>query len=76
MKSYIFRVGLSQEADGRWNAAVPSLPACYTWGTTQEEGLGYIQDAAKCCSEDMLAHGEPVPPDVQAFDAPMTSVTL
>jgi len=32
MKSYIFRVELSQEAVGRWNAVVPSLPACYTWG--------------------------------------------
>ena len=62
MKSYIFRVELTQDQDGRWNAVVPSLRACYTWGNSQKEALGYIQDAARCCLEEMLAHGEPVPP--------------
>ena len=76
MKSYIFRVELTQDQDGRWNAVVPSLPACYTWGNSQEEALGYIQDAARCCLEDLLAQGESVPPDVEVVDAPVTSVTL
>ena len=38
--------------------------------------MSYMQDAAKCCLEDMPVHGEPVPTDVQVVDAPVTSVTL
>jgi predicted RNase H-like HicB family nuclease len=76
MKSYIFRVELTQDEDGRWNAVVPSLRACYTWGTTQAEALGYVQDAVRCCVEDMLAHGEALPEDVEVIDAPVASVTI
>ncbi|GFP22967.1 hypothetical protein HKBW3S44_00530 [Candidatus Hakubella thermalkaliphila] len=60
MKTYIFRVELEQDEDGRWNASVPTLRGCYTWGNTQEEALLYIQDAVKCCVEDMVAQGEPI----------------
>lgn len=76
MKSYIFRVELSQEEDGRWNAIVPSLEACYTWGKTKEEALAHIQDALRCCLEDMFAHGESLPDDVEIVDSPVASVTM
>jgi predicted RNase H-like HicB family nuclease len=76
MKSYIFRVELTQDPDGRWNANIPSLRACYTWGATQEEALSNIQDAVKCCVEDMMAHGEALPDGVEVIDAPVASVTV
>ena len=76
MKSYIFRVELTEDEDGRWNAAVPSLRACYTWGKTKEEALDQIQDAVRCCVEDMMAHGESLPPDVEVIEAPIASVTI
>ena len=76
MKSYIFMVELSQDKDGRWNAVVPSLPACYTWGNTSEEALAHVQDAVRCCVEDMIAHGEPMPEDTQVIDAPVATVTV
>ncbi len=76
MKSYIFKVELTQDEDGRWNAVVPALPACYTWANTREEALAYIQDAVRCCVEDMIAHGEPLPKDVEIIDAPVASVTV
>ncbi len=76
MRSYILKVELSQDEDGRWNAAVPALPSCYTWGNTKEEALAYIQDAVRCCVEDMIAHGEPVPEDVEVIEAPVVSITL
>jgi predicted RNase H-like HicB family nuclease len=76
MKSYIFRVELSQDDDGRWNAVVPTLRACYTWGNSREEALAYVQDAVRCCVEDMIAHGEPLPDDVEVIDAPIASVTV
>ena len=76
MKSYIFRVESSQDEDGRWNAVVPSLLACYTWGNTREEALSHIQDALRCCVEDMVAHGESLPLDVEVVDAPVATITL
>jgi predicted RNase H-like HicB family nuclease len=76
VKSYIFPVELSEEGDGRWNAVVPLLTACYTWGNTREEALVFIQDAVRCCVEDMLAHGEPIPEGVQVIDEPVTSVVI
>jgi len=76
VKSYILPVELAQDEDGRWNAAVPSLKGCYTWGNTREEALAYIQDAAKCCLEDMLKHGEPLPSEVETKDQLVTAVTL
>ncbi len=76
MKSYIFRVELTQDEDGRWDAAVPILRACYSWGNTQEEALANVQDAVRCCVEDMIAHGEPLPDEVEVIDAPVASVTV
>lgn len=76
MKSYIFKVELSQDEDGRWNAVIPALRACYTWGNSKEEALAWIQDAAKCCVEEMLAHREPLPEGVQIIDAPVASVSF
>jgi predicted RNase H-like HicB family nuclease len=76
MKSYIFRVELSQDEDGRWKAVIPSLKACYTWGNTRDEALAYIQDALRCCLADMIAHEEPLPTDVEIIDAPVATVTL
>ena len=76
MRSYVFRVQLSEDEDGRWNASIPSLAGCYTWGDTQEQALAHIQDALRCCLEDMFAHSEPLPSDVQVIDAPVAAVTL
>ncbi len=76
MKSYIFRVELSQDEDGRWNAVVPALRACYTWGSSKEEALAHMQDAVRCCVEDMMAHSEPLPEDVEVIDAAVATVTV
>jgi len=76
MKTYIFKVELSQDEDGRWNAVVPVLPACYTWGNTREEALAHIQDAVRCSVEDIIAHGEPLPAATAVVDAPVATVTV
>jgi antitoxin HicB len=76
MRSYIFRVEVEQDEDGRWNAVAPALPACYTWGNTREEALLHIQDAVRCAVEDMLAHNEPIPEDVEVIDSAVAAVTV
>jgi predicted RNase H-like HicB family nuclease len=76
MKSHIFRVELEQDEDGRWNAVVPALPGCYTWGNTPEEALANAQDAVRCCLEEMISPGEAIPDAVEVIDAPVASVTV
>lgn len=76
MKSYIFKVELTQGEDGRWNAAIPALRACHTWGNTKEEALAHVQAALRGCVRDMMAQGDLLPVDVEIIDAPVAAVTL
>lgn len=78
VKTYIFKVALQQEKDGRWSIWVPALPGCTAWGHTKEEALKAIQDAAEAYLEDMIEVGEPVPglPDVEIIEAPAVAVTV
>lgn len=78
MKTYIFRVEIEQEEDGRWSAEVPTLPGCATWGYTQEETLRSIREAAQLYIESLLAHGEMVPTDapVEVIEEPAVAITV
>ena len=79
MKTYLFRVELREEADGRWSVWVPALPGLTTWGHTKEEALRNIQDAAEASVEDMIDAGEPIPlaaGRIDLIDAPAVAVTV
>ena len=60
MKTYVFKVELEQDEDGRWGGGIPSLPGCAAWGHTQEEALDALRDAAELYVEDLLVFGQPV----------------
>jgi predicted RNase H-like HicB family nuclease len=78
MKSYIFRIELVEEDDGRWSASVPVLPGCATCGDTKEEALANIRDATEAYIRDMRNAGEDIPHDgtTQVLDAPVVAVTV
>jgi predicted RNase H-like HicB family nuclease len=79
VKTYLFRVELREEADGRWSVWVPPLPGLTTWGHTKEEALRNIQDAAEAYVEDMIDAGEAIPlaaGRIDLIDAPAVSVTV
>lgn len=78
MKTYIFRVEIEQEEDGRWSAEVPTLPGCATWGHTKGEALQSIREATELYVESLLAHGEPVPTDApkEVMEEPAVAVTV
>lgn len=63
MHTYIFRVELIQEEDGRWSARVPSLRGCATCGDSKEEALQNIRDAADIYVSDMQKMGEEISKD-------------
>ena len=78
MKSYLFRVELTEEDDGRWSAEAPALPGCATCGDTQEEALANIHDAVEAYIRDMHKAGEVIPHDatMQVFNEPVVAITV
>ena len=77
MKTYIFRIVVDQEEDGRWSAWIDALPGCAAWGYTREEALQAVKDAAEAYVEDMLEAGEDLPKEgVEVVEAPVVTVTV
>ncbi len=62
MKTYVFRVEVEQDEDGRWGAEIPILPGCAAWGYTREEALEALQEGAQAYLEVMMEHNDPLPP--------------
>ena len=79
MKTYLFRVELQEEEDGRWSVWVLGLPGLTSWGHTREEALRNIQDAAEAYVEDMVETGESIPVEtgkIDVIDRPAVAVTV
>ena len=66
-RHYRFTVLLLPERDpeftGYYNALVPALPGCVSYGATKEEALRNIREAIEAYVEDLEAEGEEVPQD-------------
>jgi len=79
VKTYLFRVELQEEKDGRWSVWISTLPGLTSWGHTREEALRNIQDAAEAYVEDMIEAGETIPVEagkVDVIDRPAVAVTV
>ena len=77
MKTYVFRVQLEEEEDGRWSSWIDALPGCAAWGYTKEEALQAVQDAAEAYVEDLLETGERVPDgEAEATTPPVVTVAV
>ena len=79
MKTFVLRVDLKEEEDGRWSATIPTLPGCSSWGYSQQEALANIKDAAEIFIEDIIDAGEgfpPVPDKIEIIDEPAVAVYI
>jgi len=79
MKTFVLKVTLKEEDDGRWSASIPALPGCSSWGYSQQEALDNIRDAAEIYIEDMIDAGEGIPTlsdKIEVFDEPAVAVSL
>lgn len=78
MHTYIFRVELVKEDDGRWSAGVPALPGCATWGYTKEEALQNIRDGVEAYIHAMQKAGEKIPQEatIKVINEPAVAVTV
>jgi predicted RNase H-like HicB family nuclease len=66
-RSLRFTVILSPEQDpafpGYYNAIVPALPGCVSYGTDKADALQNIREAIEAYLEDLEAEGEEIPED-------------
>ena len=65
MKTYVFRVEVEEEEDGRWSAEIPVLPGCAVWGSTKEQALEALKEGAQAYLEVMLEHHDPMPQEAE-----------
>jgi antitoxin HicB len=78
MTSYVFHAELEHEEDGRWSAWIDALPGCATWGSSREEALEALKEAAQAYLEVLVEKGQQIPlaATVQTIDAPVVAITL
>ncbi len=66
-RRYRFTAILLPERDpdfaGYYNALVPALPGCVSYGASKEEALRNIREAIEAYLMDLEAEGEEVPQD-------------
>jgi predicted RNase H-like HicB family nuclease len=51
------------EFPGYYNASVPALPGCFSYGANREEALANIREAIEGYVADLQAEGEEIPED-------------
>lgn len=62
MKFYTFEIVVEKEADDQgYSAYSPTLPGCFSNGTTVEEAKRNVRVAIQQHIASLLAHGQPVP---------------
>jgi predicted RNase H-like HicB family nuclease len=62
VKFYTFEIVVEKEADDQgYLAYSPTLPGCFSNGTTVEEAKRNVRDAIQQHIASLLAHGQPVP---------------
>ncbi len=79
MKTFILKVTLNKEEDGRWSALIPALLGCSSWGYSPQEALDNIKDAAEIYIEDMKDAGKALPSpsdELELIESPAIAVSL
>ena len=62
MKFYNFEIVVEKEPeDGGYSAYSPTLPGCFSNGSSIEEAKRNIRDAIQQPIQSLLAHGQPIP---------------
>jgi len=60
-----YTVILQEESDpdfaGHYNAIVPALPGCFSYGASREEAVANVREAIELYLEDLEASGEAIP---------------
>jgi predicted RNase H-like HicB family nuclease len=63
-----FPVTLDRDEDGVWTVQCPSIPGCWSQGSTREEALENIRDAIRACLEVRAEQGLPLTVEVRQVE--------
>lgn len=61
MKLLSYTVKIKKISEGGFEASVPKLPGCLTWGKTYEEAVVMAKDAIEGFVEALAKAGQPIP---------------
>ncbi|HEY3323709.1 MAG TPA: type II toxin-antitoxin system HicB family antitoxin [Planctomycetota bacterium] len=50
-----------EDPRGVYNATVPAIRGCHTWGFTRAEAFKNAREAIQCCLDAMIANHERLP---------------
>lgn len=65
----MFVIEFEREDDGRWIAAIPTLPGVYVYGATRQEARQKVEALALRTLADRIENGEAAPGVDQWFPA-------
>ena len=65
VKTYVFKIEVEQDEDGRWGAEIPTLPGCAAWGYTKEEALQALRDGDQAYLEVLFEDGRSLPKEAE-----------
>ena len=57
----ILQAETDPEFEGYYNASVPALPGCFSYGASRQQALSNIKEAIGLYLEDLEAAGEAIP---------------
>ncbi len=63
-----YGITIYQDEDGMWCVGCPSIPGCFSQGTTRDEALANIKDAIKLCLEARAELGLPLTIETQQVE--------
>lgn len=63
-----YKVILTVDEEGFFNASVPALRGCHSFGATREEAYENIREAMELYLEALQSEGEAFPPEVDSRD--------
>ncbi len=66
-RCYIYTVNLKPLAEGGYDATVPTLPGCQTWGKTYEDAVANARVAIQGQIEALQKQKLPVPVESQHY---------
>ena len=61
-----YTVVLTKDEDGGFDAAVPALPGCRSWGRTRKDALRHAQEAIEAYIESLQKDGDPIPLEIES----------
>jgi predicted RNase H-like HicB family nuclease len=80
VQSYTFKAVIEPDFfdDGTpaYQAYIPALPGCFSWGYTIEEALQNLEETTKHWIELMQEQGEPIPKEASVANEPQIAVNL